>query len=558
MTNQSKVDNNSSENVANRVSTFGWDTAYVAPYTVINHAIQVQKSFPHSFNYIDDSTGIRLRGAWFTWQLCVGGAGQNVQMECRVKNGTVISGGQGYPLDNARLIIQVNLKSVAAFDPINTTAARGGSSEALVVNTDAHDNDPAVAVISGTYPSTIPSLIRATLNQLFAGYFNTHTKDFNHTFAVMDVNTIANRDDFQWLRPTAFQYAVASPESPTLANSAFGLIAMVDGNTIAPYQQQAVDSRALDQLPPGANSAFVISQSMVAKHMLMKGAIATIQHSSARDFELSSDGLSVVNSRDIVWGKFKTDHGVISPLIKKGNFSLRTDNTYVLVEIVDAEYENSPGITVHMNLTQKFTYKTVQKKNGEWIFIPDMTDLGQPEVTATVSVAEGLKIAEIVIGAVAILASLVCVGAAIAGRVAATATYSVSESSATADVILRYVRGSIVDIEGALEEAAVSSVAGGVQSGGVCSVNMVRNIAGMTAAITGAAAGSMMAAKAITSLNYDNIPAFNEFAANCLEGTMWPATRGYALKSASFRDSLVLNIDLDLEQESIPDISMKR
>lgn len=572
MTNQSTVNDASLSNSENSISTFGWDTVYVAPYTVVNHAIQVQQSFPNSFNYTDEPTGMILRGTWSLWQICVGGSGKNIQMECLVKSGTVTYGGQGYSLDNSRLIIQVNLKDVAAEDPVNSSIAPGGYPRTLVVDPEAHSsNDPAVAVLNGQYPAEITGLLRSALNQVFANYFNSHIQDFNHTFAVMDLSTVANKDSFQWIRPTAFQYAVASPEDATLDNSAFGLIAMVDGNTISPYQQQAVDSRALQQLSPGANSAFVISQDIVTKHILMQGAIATIQGSSAQDFSISSDGLSIVNSRDIVWGKFKTDHGNIAPTIKKGNFTLRIDEAYVLVEIIDAEYENSPGVTVRMNLTQQFTYRTIQKKNGEYIFIPDVRGLGEPHVSATVSLSKALQITEVAIGAIAILASLVSGGAAIAGRLLASADVVVDEAANEASIEMGEIENieeeseGYVDIdleepaeqtlesEEAVQQAArsVSEGTQGIQSGGVCTINTVRNVMGVTAAISGMVSGGIAAAKAITEMNYDNIPAFNEFAANCLAGTAWPATTGYRLKSASFRGSLVLNMELMLDQEPI-------
>ena len=60
MTNQSTVNDASLSNSENSISTFGWDTVYVAPYTVVNHAIQVQQSFPNSFNYTDEPTGMIL------------------------------------------------------------------------------------------------------------------------------------------------------------------------------------------------------------------------------------------------------------------------------------------------------------------------------------------------------------------------------------------------------------------------------------------------------------------------------------------------------------------
>ena len=87
----------------------------------------------------------------------------------------------------------------------------------------------------------------------------------------------------------------------------------------------------------------MISQDIVTKHILMQGAIATIQGSSAQDFSISADGLSIVNSRDIVWGKFKTDHGNIAPTIKKGNFTLRIDEAYVSLKLSMLSMKTAPA-----------------------------------------------------------------------------------------------------------------------------------------------------------------------------------------------------------------------
>ncbi|MBI6544844.1 hypothetical protein JEO90_15625 [Proteus vulgaris] len=47
----------------NSVSTFGWDTAYLASFPIVNKAIMVQKSFPSTFDY-KDATDITISGHW--------------------------------------------------------------------------------------------------------------------------------------------------------------------------------------------------------------------------------------------------------------------------------------------------------------------------------------------------------------------------------------------------------------------------------------------------------------------------------------------------------------
>lgn len=542
------------------VSTFGWDTAYVASFPIVNTAIMTQKSFPATFNYLDE-TGITINGTWKSWQLSIGGAGQDMQMTCIVDSGTATGAGQDGDISGSSLVIQVNLKQVAAADPVNDPTAKPGTgtAQALMVNTQAQGEDPAVSVINATYPSGLSVLLKDLLDAIFKNYFNANIGEFNHVFAVMNINEEADKDGFQWIKPTAFAYAVASPEDATLENSAFGLISMVQNNPIQPSQQLAVDTRALSNLPSGANSAFVISENMVAQNMLMNGAICTIQGSTASDFTMSTDGLSVTNVNDLVWGNFQTDNGIITPKIAKNNFVLRADDTYVYLEIVNANYETSPGVTVHMNMTQKFTFNTVKADNGNYVFIPDITGLGNPTISATVSLSEGLQITEIVMGAVAAIAGLLVIFSGIAGALAESAEVAVDEAENTANVLM-----DAEEIDAALEanpeEAADINEAGAddadegvndpenpnqVQKGGIFASSQFRLATGLIGAVAGAVSGGIACAKAITNLDYDNIPAFNDFADNCLGASVWPGTQDYQLVSASFRSSLVMALGLD-------------
>lgn len=545
----------------NSVSTFGWDTAYIASFPVVNKAIMTQKSYPSEFKYTD-ATGIVISGNWTSWQLTPGGAGGDVQMVCEVQSGTATGDGQNGDLSKSQVVIQVNLKKVAAADPVNDPTAKPGTgaSQALVIDTSGKGLDPAVSIISSSYPNVTSVLLKDLLDSVFKNYFIANIGEFNHVFAVMNLNAEADIDGFQWLKPTAYQYAVASPEDASLENSAFGLIAMVQGNPIQPTMQQAVDVRALMKLPGNANSAFVISETMVAQNMLLRGAVATVQGSSTTDFGFSLDGLSVTNVNDLLWGNFQTDkNGVISPKIAKNNFVMRADDTYVLLEIANAEYETSPGVTVHMNLTQKFTYNTVQAQNGNYVFIPDTTGLGNPSITSNVSLSEGLQIAEIVMGAVAAIAGVLCIASGIGAALSAAADVAVDAGANTANIVMdaEDIAAALAEdseglaseneagSEAADEGAAEPEDAGQVQKCGIFTSSQFRLATGLAGAIAGAASGSIGIAKAITQMDYDNIPAFDDFAKNCMGASVWPGLSDYKLIGANFRQSLVIALAMD-------------
>jgi hypothetical protein len=538
------------------VSTFGWDTAYIASFPVVNQAIIAQKSYPGSFNY-KDNTGVNISGNWTSWQLTPGGAGGDVQMICKVASGTASGSDLNGDLTGTEVVIQVNLKQVAATDPVNDpTAQNPGVAKNLVINTSGQGLDPAVSVISSNYPNVSNAILKDILDSIFKDYFNANISEFNHVFAVMNLNEAADKDGFQWVKPTAFQYAVASPEDRSIDHSAFGLISMVQNHPIDGNMQQAVDVRALTKLSEGANSAFVISESMVAQNMLLRGAIATIQGSSASDFGFSTDGLSVVNVTDLTWGNFKTSNGVISPKIKANNFILRADDTYVYLEIDNAEYETSPGVTVHMNMTQKFTYNTVKANNGNYVFVPDIKGLGQPRISANVSLSKGLQITEIVMGAVAAVAGLLVIASGIGSAIAVGADVATDAAANTADIVLDAdtIEQAAADDPEALasenESGADSADEGAsdpaspaqIQKCGIFTSTKFRLITGLTGAIAGATSGSIGIAKAVTNMEYDKIPAFDTFAANCMGATAWPGLSDYTLKKASFRSSLVMEL----------------
>jgi len=542
------------------VNTFGWHTVYAASFPVVNSAIMAEKSFPDSFNF-KDKVGVTISGTWKSWQLIAGGSGGNVQMECVVQSGTVK--GLNQPdgdLKDASLIIQVRLRQVAdagaAFrDP---TAKEGsGTAHVLKVNDVAEGDDPVVSVLqSSKYPNVRSEIFQDILGSVFAHYFCANISDFNHTFSIMMLNEEADNGNYSWLKPSAFSYAVGGPVSGDLSENVFGVLCMVDGAGISSRQQQTVDIGALQGLTDGANSAFLISPEKLTEHMLFNGAVSTIQGSRADDFRIGSDGVSISNVEDITWGNFQTDGGVISPKIGKGNFTLSIKDNHILLELIDVQFEASAGITVHMSITQKFGYKTVQRSDGKYVFVADDNTFGSPHIVSEVEVSKGLRITEIVLAVVGLVASLglgiSAVGSALSAGASASEEAGVATVEISADTIESAVQGAGESAVDSAESDAAASVdagvasgeAGQVQSGSFLLSNTFRAYAGIAAAIAGIPAAGIAVATYVVSDDYDNIPAFNDFADNCIGASKWPAMANAELVSVDLRNSLVIGIKL--------------
>ena len=544
------------------VQTMGWDTVNIASLSVVNAAIMAERSFPSDFNFLD-STGLTISGKWTSWQMIPGGGGATAKFACIVTSGTVSGQGLTGDLTGGEIHITLSLTDVPSPTSISDPTATPGTGQAraLVAKTKSDSTDPSVSVTSANFPQISNTLLLAVLNTVFQNYFIANLSTFTQTFAVMNLNEQADQGDFQWLKPTSYTYAIASPQNPTVSNSSFGLISMVEQNPIVGDQE--LDSRALWGLPSGANSAFVISEHMVAKHILMQGAIATIQGSTAADFALSSDGLSVTNIRDIVWGNFEDKHGKVhSPVIAAGSYILRAEDTYIYLEIDNATFEQSAGITVHMHYDQKFSFKTIQRTDNSYVFVPDTNGFGSPNTSSYISLSEGLIIAQIITGAVAAIAGLLCAGSAItsaiADAVAAGADVSTESAANTGMIEMQSVTTEVVESANPENLAQINETSAAetdaalvdpgnpavVQRGGIFCSTKFRLVTGLISAMSGVAAAGISIAKSVNEQRYDDLPAFDTFAANCLGASKWPLMTDYELISASFRNSLVIAVNV--------------
>lgn len=104
---------NDSTNIAD---TYNWDTVFAINYNKINDAITTawpkMDSAVTTFNQAaDDAPGIVVKGSFNPWQICLGGDGKNVDLQCPLQAGSTYTGldGKSVPLDGVVCYIEIAL-----------------------------------------------------------------------------------------------------------------------------------------------------------------------------------------------------------------------------------------------------------------------------------------------------------------------------------------------------------------------------------------------------------------------------------------------------------------
>lgn len=551
--------------MANAIDTFGWDTVFGIHYDHLNTAFKKNNAkLPDFKNWVDPTSQVGINGSWNYFQVSNGGSGQDLQMMCNLTGGNSSIGGD---FKDAWLKIQVNLAMVPNPDyPAKDKTGTGGTVHTMSVNAAGTATNPAVSIISSDFPNVKPGLLKSALPEIFQNYFIANIAQFNQIFAAVDINVIADKGDYQWLKPTYTTYACADTVGGGLNQGVFAVLSKTDNGLPTGLSQQ-VDNRILQSLPDGANSALALSPQKILQHIFMQGVVYTIQGSKLEDFEINNDSLWITNKNDVVWGNFTLDNGkIITPTIKAGNFQVGLVDQTVQLQIIDAAAKwpdwKGPGeIDIHMNITQHFEFSLKQKPSGGYVFVPkpDTEGTSVKAITTNVTVSEGVTIFEICIGiAVSIIGAVV--GGAIGGLFDAGSSVV---AKTTEEAVITITEDSINEISEQAGKEAVENAEKEAVEGAVEGLENAENPSFATKfknAITankwklfGGAMGGILTAPVgmisefmtlVADGDLDKIPSFDDFAASSIGATTFPNGTGWDLKSAGLNGPLVITGDL--------------
>lgn len=558
------------------VTTNGWGAVNAASYDVVNRSIQKQGSLPDGFAFTSsgklmtmDITCTVSGGkddkeqlcTWKEWKLIPGGSGSIVYMTCVMETAyahfQIASSDQSqiYDISGSELYISLNLKATA--DANYNIKTLPGTANKIVADTDQAVQILNKTVFSGLDPQK-DEIVIDLLKDGFSAYLNSHLKDFAVAFAVVMLGgKIAEaKKDFQWMLPTDISYAV---EQTYDKHDYFGILTMIDNDKITTQSQQ-LDVRAFSNMPTDANSILIVSAEKFCKHIILPSAINVVTGSTINDFDIGTDGLTIINNKELKWDKFKINDGtVIQPILPKGSFNMRVESDCIVIEIFGMRYSPSAGITVVTNLTQKVQIQMVKNSDDAMVLTVDpKSAFNYSSIHSSIEVAEWLKIMEILLDVTAAIAALAggvgVIGEKIAAKAATTAVESAAaEVEMTASSISEVVETSGEEVANAITDAAVQISTGvEAQTSGFFASNYVKileKVCGVVAGACGVSIGIIELIKYIENKQFDNLPTLNDFAKILLENYAWPKLDDAKIVNAELSDSLLIYTDIPLDEK---------
>jgi Clostridium P-47 protein len=411
---------------AQPADTNDWDTAFAIHFSDANNAIVAKKSSPPSFSapYTDGLSGQQytIAGNFGAWQLS-GGSGGIVHMSLPVTGGTLTPQGGTARNYSGSGVIEVYLN----FLPQPTSDSTNGQTNNLQVKLTTNDpvNQPVVTVQSFTFDPTSPLQQGAEAIQSALGtWLNANLQSFNHVFAAVDLNAVADQGAFQWLKPTKVGYAVNAPNNVTTDKYIFGVLCMTEDRDNPNLSNQI----SPNIIPTGATAGFLISQERFVNKIFLPGVYLIFKGATASNFTQTNDGATVTNTVPLSFQNFTLDDGTLitDASIGTGNFTLTAFDETMEMQFTDLNFTWKTGYIVHLSYTGLASLSLDANHNLQ------MTPTGKPSLNTVVTKTTEEQWKELIEGIVEGIA-LAVVGAVIGGALgpAAEEAAEAGETAAT-------------------------------------------------------------------------------------------------------------------------------
>lgn len=246
----------------------GWDTVFAIRYANVNASIVAAASSPDNFMESEtepDGDIAAITGAFGDWQMTGGGAGRLIMMTLPVPTVTLTRTGKD---DQVRTDVTFTVKVELEPVPVGK-GTLGGELFAFKMITPkdsyALDGVPVITVESVEYEgSETDTPTNFYLRGLMEAWLNKNAEQFDHVFATVNLNSKADKDHFQWLKPTDTSYAVY--DDGTVENGVFGVLCMTE-NRESTHRAQMISP---ETLPAGKSASFLISKERFLRKMILR------------------------------------------------------------------------------------------------------------------------------------------------------------------------------------------------------------------------------------------------------------------------------------------------
>jgi hypothetical protein len=198
------------------------------------------------------------------------------------------------------------------------------------------------------------------LDALFKGalaiWLNKNLNLFTYVFAVVNINAIAAKEAFQWLKPTYTSYAYFN--GPTDETSYFGVLNMTSGDSAEGLSNQLPPA----SIPQGCNSALLISSKKFLSNMVLPGMSTAFPRATQSTFRLTGNNTVIEKVGDDVELDPIPVNGVnYTPWMQEFVYQIVGDEMQVYTKV---KVSVGLGIDVFIQNTGYYKIKLVQKPNN--------------------------------------------------------------------------------------------------------------------------------------------------------------------------------------------------
>lgn len=412
--------------------TNNWDTVFAANYTDLNAYIikrmnENPNEYPTAWQANVPGSIINPpysgKGNFGPWQLAIGvsTSGNEISMVLPLTSCTVTVNGIDYVIDGAVANASVTL---------NMIPDKGNSNKnSLKVNTVGDGKNKILTVNSVSYTSPDSPDFEGAIAALLESWASNNLVQFQHIFAIVNLNETAAQKGFQWLKPTTTTYSFISGSD--LDSSVLGVLCMVNNNP-RPSGPAILDTGAI---PPGSRAGFNISQNMFLTQMVLPslpGAFDT----QASSFAIVNDKITLASDKSVKMDDVSYLGVNYTPYLTDFSFSI--DNE--VIEIYSYVHVNvSPGIDSYVETTSRYTLLLGKNSKGEQslTYLPVGSAVQHTSTTVADWVVWTEAIADIVLA----------IGTAVVGN-----AVSAIESAVTRAIVAVIVGGVVSAIAAVLEK----------------------------------------------------------------------------------------------------------
>ena len=373
------------------VSTHGWDTAFVIPISDVNKAIIDKKSSPLNFQYSDSTAS--LSGNFGDWQITQGGDGKNIRFSIPMMDIVLeyLATKKKVTVNSGIAIVEIELEYLPHEDSSDDGTKSTGNGKPMALKPQLTSDQPpapvffVVALELTPPPSGI--VTQAVIQSVFQEWGNANLGQFNHIFAVVDLNRLVDQGQWGFVTPNYTSYAYL--DGKTLDDSLFSVLSMTGDRTGTDLNEQV----AFNAIPSDSIAGFLISQARTLYDLVRPAVMQAYSGLTDSNFLMnaSQETLYLTDDTSVslkpVSHNGSTYYPKLTNLSLQSNGSLFTLNSHTTTEIV-------AGITAECQATHWYTLQLGTSSKGQTL---TFTEFQSPNIVHSISQSPGSHLTQIII-----------------------------------------------------------------------------------------------------------------------------------------------------------------